>query len=51
MMESAAIEKPALTYPFIVILVHVPGIDLSQARAKGCIGRLMHRMWRSCNLR
>jgi hypothetical protein len=35
MMTSVAIEKPALAYQFIVMLIHVPGIDLSHARATG----------------
>ena len=35
MITSVAIEKPALAYQFIVILIHDPGIDLSHARATG----------------
>lgn len=35
MMASVAIEKPALAYQFMVMLIHVPGIDLSHARATG----------------
>jgi hypothetical protein len=34
-MASVAIENPALAYQFIVMLIHVPGIDLSHARATG----------------
>jgi hypothetical protein len=35
MITSVAMEKPAFAYQFIVILMQVPGIDLSQARGRG----------------
>jgi len=35
MMTSVAIEKPAFTYQFMVMFIHVPGIVLSHARATG----------------
>jgi hypothetical protein len=34
-MKSVAIEKPALAYQLVVMSMHDPGIDLSQARVTG----------------
>lgn len=34
-MTSVIIEKPAFAYQFMVILMQVPGIVLSHARATG----------------
>lgn len=34
-MTSVAIEYPALAYQLVVILIQVPGMDLSQARETG----------------